>query len=156
MIVRDARWPDVDALVALIQQRRRDLAAFDPRFWRPSDRAEAHTRRFYRWLLLTGRATFLLTEQDGQILAFLTARRVKAPPVYDPGGHTILVDDFCVASPELWPTAGSLLLDALRARGRQRQWRQMIIAAPAADRAELELLRRHELTHTTSWWTAAF
>jgi hypothetical protein len=32
----------------------------------------------------------------------------------------------------------------------------MIIAAPAADRAELELLRRHALTHTTSWWTAAF
>lgn len=156
MLVRDARWSDVNAIVALIQQRRRQLESFDPRFWRPAEHAAAHTRRFYRWLMLTGRGTFLLAEAEGKIVAFLTARRVKAPPVYDPGGTTILVDDFCVAAPELWSSAGDLLLQALRSRGRQRGWAQMIVAAPAADHAGLEFLQRHELTHTSSWWTAPF
>jgi hypothetical protein len=156
MIVRDARWSDVGELVALIQERRRELEAFDPRFWRSAGQAAAHTRRFYRWLLLTGRGALLLAEEEGRVIAFLTARRVKAPPVYDPGGITILIDDFCVATPQLWPSAGSLLLEALRSRGRQRGWRQMVVAAPAADQVELDLLRRHELTHTSSWWTGPF
>jgi hypothetical protein len=32
----------------------------------------------------------------------------------------------------------------------------MVVAAPAADQVELDLLRRHELTHTSSWWTGPF
>ena len=155
MIARDARWSDLHRLLALIEQRRRQLETFNPHFWRPSPRAAARTRLFYRWLLLSGRGTILLAEDGERIVACLIARRVKPPPVYAPGGPTILVDDYCVAAPDLWSSAGTLLLETLITRGRQRGWAQMIVAAPACDQVELDLLRRGGFVHSSSWWTCS-
>ena len=46
---------------------------------------------------------------------------IGAPPVYDPGGLTCMIDDFCVADPVGWATVGRALLaeagQQARARG---------------------------------------
>jgi hypothetical protein len=62
----------------------------------------------------------LVHERDEEIDGFVIASLVPAPPVYDPGGLTCLIDDFTVAAPALWPTAGEALLAEVGRRAKAR------------------------------------
>jgi hypothetical protein len=48
---------------------------------------------------------------SGHVDGFLIATMVPAPPVYDPGGLTCLIDDFTVDRSDLWATVGRELLE---------------------------------------------
>jgi len=150
---RRAHWRDIPAMLSLIEAHRRSLEQLAPGFWRRSARAPGWTRRYFRFLLVTRRATMLVAEEQSQVVGMLIGRRVAAPPVYDPGGASLLIDDFCVLSPDLWPRAGAALLDAaMRGLGRPSV-AQVIVIAPAADNAKSQWLASAGLTPVSSWWT---
>jgi ribosomal protein S18 acetylase RimI-like enzyme len=150
--VRRARWSDVAALVELIERRRTELEALEPRFWRRAPGAAKWTRRYFRLLLLSRRAALFVAEQEEGIAGMLIARRIKAPPVYDPGGVSILVDDFCVAGPALWPIAGAALLAAAADHARQLGAAQLIVVAPAAAPAQAACLEGAGSSPVCCWW----
>ncbi len=152
MHVRRARWRDVPAMVELAGQRRLLLEQFAPRFWRRAPDAPRRTSRYLRFLLLTGRATLFVAEEHGRLVGMLNARRVAAPPVYDPGGASLLIDDFFVTDPQLWPSAGAMLLDAAARRGRELGAVQLIVVAPVQDQAQSDWLAAHDLAPVSSWW----
>ena len=78
-----------------------------PGFWRKAaDSREKQTPHFER-IVGSERVIALVHEQAGTVDGFVIATLVEAPPVYDPGGLTCLIDDFVVADPQEWETSGS-------------------------------------------------
>ncbi len=100
MRVRAAQQSDVSAMVRLIEQRRIEYERVQPVFWRKPAHSARFTLWFYRVLLWKRKTTALVVEDHAQVVGFVIARQISVPPVYNPGRVTMLVDDFCVCSPD--------------------------------------------------------
>ncbi len=87
------------------------------------------------------------TAIDGYVFASI----VGAPPVYDPGGPTGVVDDFAVADPSLWPTVGMDLLDEARKRLATRGVVQVVVVVGHHDAAKRAALLAAGLTAASEW-----
>jgi len=154
-IVRPARIGDVGAMTRLIEQRREQYEKVQPVFWKRAAGSAATTRWFYKSLLLLARRTLALVADDkGDVLGFLIARQARTPPVYDPGGPTAIIDDFCVARPEDWTAVGGELLRHARKFGRKAGWSQIIVVCGAEDEPKSALLQSTDLAVATTWWRA--
>jgi len=152
---REAHWADVAAITRLIEQRRDEYQVQAPVFWKKSAKSAVWTKGYYRFLLLTRRATVIVAEEFGTITGFLIAMRARVPPVFDPG-PTIFIDDFCVASPDRWADTGGALIRHLRAIAKERGWRQIIVVSGTADAPKNDFLSSIALSETSSWWTGTF
>src|SRR5438105_1547689 len=97
-------------MVELSEAKRRSYAERVPVFWRQAKDAHQRQKPYFESLLGKPSVIALVAEGAGGIEGFLVAFVTPAPPVYDPGGLAVTIDDFCVASPGLWPTAGKALL----------------------------------------------
>ncbi len=100
--VRDAAADDLDAVVALTQRRRAQLAAWQPEFWNPSADADLLHRMWLEYLIQSETPTRVVVDED-----VICAFAVSVPQ----GGQTF-VDDVAVA-PGRGPDAGVRLLAAI-------------------------------------------
>lgn len=154
--IRYAAEADLAAMVALIEQRRFEYEQYEPVFWKKASDSAEKTEPFFKSLLTNERATALVAYDDEQLVGFLIAINTPAPPVYEPGGTTILVDDFCVADASLWPSVGRSLLDQLEVIGREAGWRQYVVVSGKADQSKSEFLTSTHLSLASTWWTTTF
>jgi len=93
---------------------------------------------------------------DGTIDGFLIATMVPAPPVYDPGGITCLVDDFMVATPVLWASVGRNLLDeAVRLCAPKGAVQTVVVCGPH-DAAKRSMLLESGHIVASEWFTKPF
>jgi len=95
----------------------------------------------------------LIHESDGLIEGFILGSLIPAPPVYDPGGPTCLVDDFVVASPKDWGTTGRLLLTDLCKQAAQLGAAQVVVVCGPLDETKRRLLLEQDLTVASEWFT---
>jgi len=114
-------------------------------------------QRAYFTSILDDNKTLVLTaaDDDADLRGFAIGRLVPAPPVYDPGGVSCMVDDFGVADPDEWLTIGPLLLDALRSWAASRVAAQMIVVTAHLDESKRTVLQRHGLTLASEWWVGS-
>src|SRR5438128_6163438 len=104
--VRRARREDAPAMVDLSEQKRIQYEAYQPRFWRTAADSRERQLPFLEKLIDSDRVIALVHEAAGRIDGFVIASMVEAPPVYDPGGQTCLIDDFAVGAASDWATIG--------------------------------------------------
>src|ERR1700676_5053020 len=95
--VRKASHDDVACMVELAAQKRTEYQSYQPVFWRRAADAKAKHKRFFEYLMGRDNVIMLVHDDGGTIDGFVIASLVPAPPVYDPGGATCLIDDFTVA-----------------------------------------------------------
>lgn len=146
MDVRRGAGDDLPAMVEMIEARRREYEAYEPVFWRKAADSAATTLPYFTSLLAQGTATVLVTSDADQPLSFLIAAEVPTPLVSDPGGSTVLIDDFCAVEPSLWPTVGRRLIDQTRQVGREASWRQVVVVCGHADLFRPSRLRSTDLS----------
>ncbi len=103
MTVRSATAADVPRMVEWADRKRHEYARAQPRFWRPAQDAAERHRPFLEGLI--GREDVIALVSGGGFAIGLIG---DAPPVYDPGGKSCLIDDFVVES---WDSDGAELLD---------------------------------------------
>lgn len=154
--VRMARLADVPMVIELVERMRARYEVYQPVFWRRAARRVAKSRLYFSFQILNPRTTVLVCERHGLILGCLLALWTPAPPVFDPGGPTITVDDFCMANEADWPAVGGALIDHLRAIGRQRGWYQLVVINAAADLPKTRFLRSIDLSVASTWWVGTF
>lgn len=154
--IRHASATDLPAMVALIERRRVQYEKYEPVFWKKAVDSAEKTEPFFKSLLTNERATTLVAYDGENLVGFLIAINTPAPPVYEPGGTTILVDDFCVADASLWPSVGRALLDRLETIGREAGWRQYVVVSGKADQEKSEFLASTRLSLASTWWTTTF
>ena len=153
MDVRPANTTDIAATVELVERSRRQQQKYQPTFWRKAANSAATTEKFFTKLLTEADAIFLVAVEGSQLQGFLIARKFAAPPVFDPGGDSWLVDDFCVVEPRLWLTIGEALLSHVSTLIHEHGGVQIVVASADRDLAKTEMLRRSDLTIASNWWT---
>jgi ribosomal protein S18 acetylase RimI-like enzyme len=151
--IRKARASDIEATVELVEHDRRQRQKDQPLFWRKAVRSTAATRAFLDKLLTEPGTLFLVAVDGSQMLGFLVAQKFPAPPVYDPGGDTYLIDDFCVLEPRHWLTVGEALLSHASTLIHEHGGVQIVVICAERDLAKAEMLRRSDLTIASNWWT---
>lgn len=153
MDVRPAKTTDIPAAVAMAERSRRQQQKLQPTFWRKATNSAAVTETFFSKLADEPGTYFLVATEGSQFQGFLIARKFPAPPVFDPGGETYLIDDFCVAEPHLWLTVGEALLSHVSTLIHEHGGAQIVVVSADRDLAKNEMLRRSDLTIASNWWT---
>lgn len=164
-LVRPATAADLPALLDLADLRRRQYSAYQPTFWRPAPDAAERQRPYFARLIDDAGAVVLVHQPAGhesagdgsaeEVDGFVIGRVVDPPPVYAPGGPALLVDDFVVAIPQLWPTVGRALIEEASRRGRALGTVQMVIVVGQADAPKRELLMALAFSPASEWWVRA-
>ena len=151
-MIRKATQDDVSAMVELAEQRRIQYQQYQPTFWRKAaDSRERHTP-FLSKLVQDERVVALVSERNGAIDGFLIATLVPAPPVYDPGGKTCNIDDFCVADDVDWEQSGKALLDETMREMKTRGAVQTVVVCAHLDEAKRTMLAEEGFTIASEWY----
>jgi GNAT superfamily N-acetyltransferase len=147
-----ATHDDVDDVAALAAAQRREYERYQPEFWRQTEDALDHHRAYFHRLVDAEDHLFLVLRAAGQVSGFIIGRLVPAPPVYEPGGLTCLVDDFAVAAPDHWASVGRDLLHAVAEHAGQRGAVQAVVVTPRQDSAKRQALEAAGLAVASEWW----
>ncbi len=153
MDVRKAGTNDIKAAVELAERSRRQLQKYQPVFWHKAANSAAATEMFFAKLLAEPGTYFLVALEGAQLQGILIARKFPAPPVFDPGGDTYLIDDFFMLEPRLWLTVGEALLSHVSTLIHEHGGVQIVVVAADRDLAKIEMLRRSGLSIASNWWT---
>lgn len=150
--VRYAVAADVERLVDLAAERRERYRRYQPEFWRPADDAADKQRQFFLNLVDDHGVAVLVAAVGGDVRGFAVARIVQAPPVYDPGGLTCMVDDFTVRDDAEWPEIGPLLIEAIAHWAADGGATQMVVVTAHLDEAKRGALGGSDLSLASEWW----
>jgi GNAT superfamily N-acetyltransferase len=150
--IRVAAQADVAAMTTVAAIRREQYARYQPLFWRPAAGAQDKHRSYLASLVANDEVISLVSEDDGQLTGFLIATLTAAPPVYDPGGLTCLIDDFVIVPAARWPTAGVELLRAGLAQAVRRGAVQAVVVTGHLDEPKRQALRACGLAVASEWW----
>jgi hypothetical protein len=131
--IRPAGPGDIPGMVELSALKRSAYEKHQPVFWRRAPDADARQGAFFEAQVRNDRVLCMVAEDPEGLQGFLIAAFVPAPPVYDPGGPTCLIDDFCVRTPSLWGTVGSALLARIREAAKGLQAAQLVVMCGHAD-----------------------
>ena len=149
MSVRQATAADVDAMVALSEVKRRQYEKIQPVFWRRAEDADKKQRAYFHHLLGLDGNLMLVHETDGEVDGCMVGYLMPAPPVYDPGGLTLKVDDFVVSD---WATVGTAMLEAARRLAKERGATQIVVVCGYEDAPKQEFCRGAALEIVSDWY----
>lgn len=152
-MLRTATPADMEAILDLAEARRHQYQEYQPVFWRKAPDSREKQRPFLTALLQRENVFALVHETGSRLDGFLIGAIVPTPPVYAAGGPTCSVDDYCVATPDLWATVGAALLDAAAHEARTRGAVQMVVVTANRDIPKRSMLAEQRYTIASEWWT---
>lgn len=154
MSEREAATSDVERMVRLADLKRREYERHAPVFQRPAPNAmEVHRPWFEKLVEDQDVGTFVHEDSAGEVDGFLTITLGPAPPVYDPGGLSSLVDDFAVSSSDRWRSAGAALLEAGKRWAQDHGAVQVVVVCGPHDEPKREVLQAAGLYVASEWFT---
>jgi hypothetical protein len=151
--IRPASAADVQQMTLVMADKRKQLEMFEPVMWRPSEAAAQMTPAFFTHQVGQPNVVARIAESDGRFLGFIIGVIQDAPPVFSPGGKTVLIDDFVVVEGPEADDAASALIDAVMSEGRARGAVQIIAVAAARDERAVRWLEAKKLHVASQWWT---
>jgi hypothetical protein len=152
--IRRATLDDVDGMVELAQDKRLRYETYEPTFWRVAPDARLSHRPYLAHMVRLESSLCLVSDLgDGTLDGFIIGKVVAAPPVYDPGGPTLVVDDFWVRGGQGWESIGEALF-AAACREARHQFKavQVVVVSGREDTAKRTWLGRAGLHVATEWW----
>jgi len=151
--IRPASAADVQQMTLVMADKRKQLEMFEPVMWRPSEAAAQMTPAFFTHQVGQPNVVARIAESGGRFLGFVIGVIQDAPPVFAPGGKTVLIDDFVVVDGPEADDAASALIDAVMSEGRARGAVQIIAVAAARDERAVRWLEGRKLHVASQWWT---
>ena len=107
-----ANLNDIDDMSRLSKAKRLAYEKVQPKFWaHAGEKGDEIQKAWFKELLDNPEyLLFIAKDSNQQCMGFVIGKLMQSPQVYNPGGLTLLIDDFCVASDALWPSVGLQLL----------------------------------------------
>ena len=152
-MIRKANLNDIEAMVTLSEQKRNEYEKAQPQFWRKVKNANESQAEWFKELLEHKDYFCYVAENNSQTDGFIIGRIVPAPEVYNPGGMTMMIDDFCVKDPKLWSITGAELVDVLR--NASKDVAQLLIVCGAHDEPKRQFLKEIGLSIASEWYVGA-
>ncbi len=174
-VVRTPQLSDIDAMVLLSKAKRLTYEKAQPQFWRyAGEKGDNAQKEWFKELLedinyLMFTATRhceqseaiqenntgsprLTPRDDEEILGFIIGKLVPAPEVYNPGGLTLMIDDFCVKSENLWGSVGEQLIEKIKSMAKTKGVSQILVVCGAHDKPKRDFLRDQNLSIASEWF----
>jgi hypothetical protein len=151
-MIRPAVATDVEAIALLARQRREEYEIAQPQFWRVAEHAVPLHKAFLAHMIESDEVESLVAVDGDELLGYVFAAIGPAPPVYDPGGPTASIDDYTVATDDLWRSVGIELCREMRVRLTERGAVQLVVVCGHHDEAKRSALRELELSLASEWY----
>lgn len=139
-------------MARLAETFREKLEEWQPVFWKRADGSAQLSENYFRFLMQDEDNCALVNEDYAGVDGFLIATLVDAPPVFNPGGKTCLIDDFVVAEDELWATVGEALVERASEWAKSKGATQTVVITPLAHQEKLSFVKGRDMTPAASWW----
>jgi predicted acetyltransferase len=152
-LISRANISDITAMVMLSSAKRLEYEKVQPRFWRCAKNANESQTKWFEELITRDDYIVLKAENNGEVIGFVIGQIANAPKVYDPGGLTLIVDDFCVKSPKLWHNVGMQLISELKNLAKTKGNNQILVVCGAHDEPKMQLLKHLNLEIASHWYT---
>lgn len=143
---------DVASMVELSYQKRKNYERAQLRFWKYAENAESIQTKWFKELLEHKDYILLVAKNESKIVGFVIGRLVNAPEVYNPGGLTLMIDDYCVETQENWADVGKELLERIAKISKEKGAAQFCIVAGAHDNAKCSFLEDFGLNCASKWY----
>ncbi len=150
-MIRPAIIADTKSMVALSDQKRREYEKAQPHFWRKAEQANETQTAWFEELLSNANHILLVAVDEHYIKGFIIGELKVAPEVYDPGGLTLMIDDFCVENSE-WDRIGKPLLHVLKQQAKQKGAIQTLVVCGHHDKPKRQFLRSESLDIASEWY----
>lgn len=155
IICQPATSHDLDGMVCLSKLKRLAYEKVQPCFWKHAENAEASQRQWFDLLLSRADYITLVAQQTNKTIGFIIGRIMSAPEVYNPGGLTLMIDDFCLESEGSWDSIGRNLLHELKVLAKEKAATQLLVVCGAHDQLKREFLKKMNLTCASEWYVGA-
>ena len=146
---------DITSMVDLSYQKRRAYEKAQPQFWRYAEGSEEVQEKWFEELLDHDDHIILVAKSDTETIGFIIGRLIKAPEVYDPGGLTLMIDDFCVKLDADWQSVGLELMNAIRLTAKEKGAAQFYVVSGAHDSAKCKFLEDFGLSNAAKWFVGS-
>jgi len=145
---------DISAMVSLSKAKRLSYEKAQPQFWRyAGEEGDKAQGEWFKELLEDKNYVMLTAESNTQeILGFIIGKLMPAPEVYNPGGSTLMIDDFCVKSENLWQSVGARLIEETKAAAKSRGATQILVVCGAHDHPKRKFLSEQNLSIASEWF----
>ncbi|MBS0236490.1 MAG: acetyltransferase [Proteobacteria bacterium] len=152
LIIRPSVEADIPLLVELSRIKRLTYEQVQPQFWRyRGPEAEVSQATWFKELLSREDHICLSALRDGKIVGFIIGKLMEAPEVYDPGGLTLMIDDFCIED-DNWQTVGSPLLAHIRELAKAKGVAQILVVSGTHDQVKCRFLQLAGLSAASEWY----
>ncbi len=153
IFIRPSQVNDIQIIVEMSYQKRRDYEKAQPQFWKyAGPEAERSQVKWFDELLVHDDHIMLTAESNQKIVGFIIGKLIPAPAVYKPGGLTLMIDDFCVQTEDLWPLVGGKLLERIKRQAKSKGVAQILVVCGAHDKAKRRFLMNQNLSIASEWF----
>ncbi|MFN9000624.1 MAG: hypothetical protein ACK5VW_00980 [Holosporales bacterium] len=152
--VRTSQLTDIDAMVSLSKTKRKLYEKAQPQFWRyAGEEGDDAQRQWFQDLLEDKKYVMFTAEsKTKEILGFIIGKLIPAPEVYNPGGLTLMIDDFCVSCETLWQSVGAKLIEETKAAVTAKGATQIAVVCGAHDHPKRKFLSEQNLSIASEWF----
>lgn len=155
MIVIPAQAIHVPLMSELSSLKRKAYEKVQPQFWSyagiSGDQAQI---KWFKEILSSPDYIALVAMDQKVIEGFVIGQIISAPSVYNPGGLTILIDDFCVADNQ-WDITGQCLLDNIKHKASTKNISQIVVVSGAHDVSKKQFLEKNKLSTASEWYVGS-
>jgi ribosomal protein S18 acetylase RimI-like enzyme len=153
-MIRAATKADVNWMVELSHQKRLAYSKAQPNFWKMAKNSDEIQKKYFEKELKNDDVIALVYEEKQ---GFIIGKLVTPPEVYD-AGLTLMIDDFCVKSEDLWMTIGKKLLDECEKKAKnigakKKKVQQILIVCGDHDMQKFSLLETTNMKVASRWYT---
>ena len=157
ILVRPSTLSDIDTMVSLSKTKRLSYEKAQAQFWHYAGKSGDNAQREWFEELIGNKEYLMFSAEDQHtgILGFVIGKLISAPEVYNPGGLTLMIDDFCVESENLWKTVGAQLIDAIKCTSKDQGAAQILVVCGSHDHPKRKFLMDHNLSIASEWFVGA-
>jgi predicted acetyltransferase len=151
--IRPSKSDDISALVSLSHMKRLNYEKAHPQFWKYAGAdAEISQTKWFEELLLRDDHIMLTAQNGSAIIGFIIGKMMSSPEVYNPGGLTLMIDDFCIAQEDLWGSVGKQLISEINLIAKTKGAVQTVIVTGNHDNPKRDFLKSMGLTIASQWY----
>lgn len=145
--IHQATKQDIAWMVDLSHTKRVEYEKVQKQFWKMAKNSDAIQAQFFAEEISKENViAFCESKQQG----FVIGKIVSPPEVYD-AGLTLMIDDFCVKSKNLWMSVGLELLNHAITNSKLKGAKQVLVVCGNHDLEKFQLLEKLNLNITSKW-----
>ena len=148
-MIHKAKKTDIEWMIELSHKKRLAYSKKQKNFWKIAENSDKIQKKYFE-KEFENKNVIALIYEDKQ--GFVMGKLITPPEVYD-AGLTLMIDDFCVKSEDLWMTIGKELLDECQKEGKIIGAKQILVVCGDHDTQKFLLLEAMNMNVASRWYT---